>query len=393
MSVDHACFGERYELGELIGYGGMAEVHRGRDLRLGRGRRDQGAALRPRPRPVVPDPVPPRGAGRGAAEPPVDRRGLRHRRGPSARPAPCRTSSWSSSRAARCATCCAPRAACTPTRAMEIVAEICAALDYSHRAGIVHRDIKPAQRHDHPDRVGQGHGLRHRPGRRRRRRDRHPDRRRDRHRAVPLARAGPRRVRRRPLRRLLDRLPAVRAGHRTPAVRGGFPRRGRLPARARGAAAALDAQPRAPARARLGDDEGAGQEPAEPLPERGRDGRRPLADPRRPAGPRRDRAHRRGAHPVHRAAGTSSPAAGRRRIGFDDGASDDDRSSRRGAVIWASVVAALLVVIVGVAYLVLRNSDDTPEQATVPLVVGKTAAPGRDALRDRRLPVPPRTRP
>src|SRR6185369_17546285 len=28
--------GSRYELGELIGYGGMAEVHRGRDGRLGR---------------------------------------------------------------------------------------------------------------------------------------------------------------------------------------------------------------------------------------------------------------------------------------------------------------------------------------------------------------------
>src|SRR4051794_36665340 len=28
--------GGRYELGELLGYGGVAEVHRGRDIRLGR---------------------------------------------------------------------------------------------------------------------------------------------------------------------------------------------------------------------------------------------------------------------------------------------------------------------------------------------------------------------
>src|SRR3954462_1451735 len=28
--------GSRYEIGDVLGYGGMAEVHRGRDVRLGR---------------------------------------------------------------------------------------------------------------------------------------------------------------------------------------------------------------------------------------------------------------------------------------------------------------------------------------------------------------------
>ena len=44
-------------------------------------RRDQAAAGRPRQRPDVPGPVPPRGAVGRLAQPPVDRRGLRHRRG------------------------------------------------------------------------------------------------------------------------------------------------------------------------------------------------------------------------------------------------------------------------------------------------------------------------
>ena len=74
--------GERYEIGGVLGRGGMAEVHRGRDTRLGREVAVKVLRQRPGPRPVVPGAVPPRGAGRRLAEPPGDRRRLRHRRGP-----------------------------------------------------------------------------------------------------------------------------------------------------------------------------------------------------------------------------------------------------------------------------------------------------------------------
>src|SRR5947199_5057351 len=36
MATEARLLGGRYELGEILGYGGMAEVHLGRDVRLGR---------------------------------------------------------------------------------------------------------------------------------------------------------------------------------------------------------------------------------------------------------------------------------------------------------------------------------------------------------------------
>ena len=71
----------RYEVGELIGRGGMAEVHIGHDTRLGRTVAIKILRSDLARDPTLPEPVPPRGAVRRGPEPPRDRRGLRHRRG------------------------------------------------------------------------------------------------------------------------------------------------------------------------------------------------------------------------------------------------------------------------------------------------------------------------
>jgi len=136
-------FGDRYQVGDTLGFGGMSEVHRGRDLRLGRDvaikvlradlardpsfqarfrREAQNAASLNHPAIVA---VYDTGETRGEASTIpyivmeyVDGDTLRDelkKEGP-----------------------------LPPRRAMEIVADICAALDFSHRHGIVHRDIKPA---------------------------------------------------------------------------------------------------------------------------------------------------------------------------------------------------------------------------------------------------------
>lgn len=135
--------GDRYQMGATLGYGGMSEVHRGRDVRLGRDvaikvlrsdlardptfqtrfrREAQNAASLNHPAIVsVYD------TGEmlrdGAAVPYIvmefvdgeTLRDLVKREGP-----------------------------LLPKRAMEITADICAALDFSHRHGIIHRDVKPA---------------------------------------------------------------------------------------------------------------------------------------------------------------------------------------------------------------------------------------------------------
>ncbi|MGI8532226.1 MAG: Stk1 family PASTA domain-containing Ser/Thr kinase, partial [Geodermatophilaceae bacterium] len=134
--------GERYELGETIGYGGMAEVHRARDMRLGRDvavkvlrqdlardsqfqvrfrREAQASASLSHPAIVAVFDTGEDTVGEGSTPFIV----MEYVEGQTLReilrsdgPLP-------------------------PARAVMICSDICSALDFSHRNGIVHRDVKP----------------------------------------------------------------------------------------------------------------------------------------------------------------------------------------------------------------------------------------------------------
>src|SRR4051794_8727693 len=133
--------GSRYEIGEILGYGGMAEVHRGRDVRLGRE-----VAVKVLRADLARDPsfqARFRREAQAAAS-------LNH-------PAivavydtgeedvygnqPYIVMEYVEGRTLRDVLKVEGRL--MPRRAMEIVADVCAALDFSHRNGIVHRDVKP----------------------------------------------------------------------------------------------------------------------------------------------------------------------------------------------------------------------------------------------------------
>src|ERR1700722_7193972 len=134
---------DRYELGEILGFGGMSEVHLARDVRLHRDvavkvlradlardpsfylrfrREAQNAAALNHPAIVA---VYDTGEAETAAGPlpyivmeyvnGVTLRDIVHTDGPM-----------------------------TPTRAIEVIAEACQALNFSHQHGIIHRDVKPA---------------------------------------------------------------------------------------------------------------------------------------------------------------------------------------------------------------------------------------------------------
>ena len=175
----------------------------------------------------------------------------------------------------------------TIDQAIDFTLGVLSALDYSHKAKIVHRDIKPANVMFGPIEQRQGHGLRHRPRHGGFGRDHDADPGRGGHGPVPVSGAGARRDRGRPQRPVFCRLPAVRDADRPAAVRRGQPRFGGLPARAGDPRAGQQPEPRSLRRPGQRPDEGPAEEPGGPLP-----GRRGLPA-RPPRGARRRRSRRR----------------------------------------------------------------------------------------------------
>ncbi|GAA4210351.1 Stk1 family PASTA domain-containing Ser/Thr kinase [Actinocatenispora rupis] len=143
MTAEDRTLGGRYEVGELLGYGGMAEVHQGRDLRLGRDvaikmlrtdlardatfqarfrREAQNAASLNHPAIVA---VYDTGEEKGS-----DGESL-----------PYIVMEFVNGRTLK--EVLTAEGHLEPKRALDITADVCAALDFSHKHGIIHRDIKP----------------------------------------------------------------------------------------------------------------------------------------------------------------------------------------------------------------------------------------------------------
>jgi serine/threonine-protein kinase len=133
----------RYELGDTLGYGGMSEVHKGRDVRLGRD-----VAVKVLRQDLARDPQFQerfrREAQNAAAlnHPAIvavyDTGETRTEHGP----LPYIVMEYVDGRTLRDIV--KSEGPLPGQRAMEIMADVCAALDFSHRHGIVHRDVKPA---------------------------------------------------------------------------------------------------------------------------------------------------------------------------------------------------------------------------------------------------------
>lgn len=143
MTAQARLLGGRYQVGELLGYGGMAEVHRGRDLRLGRDvaikmlrsdlardatfqerfrREAQNSAALNHPAIVAVYDTGEETSSTGERQPFI-------------------VMEFVSGRTLKEVLAAEQRI--QPRRALEMIADICAALEFSHRHGIIHRDIKP----------------------------------------------------------------------------------------------------------------------------------------------------------------------------------------------------------------------------------------------------------
>jgi beta-lactam-binding protein with PASTA domain/tRNA A-37 threonylcarbamoyl transferase component Bud32 len=134
---------DRYELGETLGYGGMSEVHRGRDMRL-----DRDVAVKVLRADLARDPQFQHRFRREAQ----NAAALNHPAivavydtGETVSdygPLPYIVMEYVEGRTLRDIV--KTEGPMDEQRAMETMADICAALDFSHRNGIIHRDVKPA---------------------------------------------------------------------------------------------------------------------------------------------------------------------------------------------------------------------------------------------------------
>jgi beta-lactam-binding protein with PASTA domain/predicted Ser/Thr protein kinase len=143
MTAQARLLGGRYQVGELLGYGGMAEVHKGRDLRLGRDvaikmlrtdlardatfqerfrREAQNSAALNHPAIVAVYDTGEEISAAGEKQPFIVMEFVAGKTLKEVLAAEQRLQ---------------------PRRALEIIADIDAALEFSHRHGIIHRDIKP----------------------------------------------------------------------------------------------------------------------------------------------------------------------------------------------------------------------------------------------------------